>query len=95
MLQTPFRHDASASRHYAAQTFVRKVYVLQTYAGVYGEIVNTLFALFYQRVTVDFPREVFNLSVNFLQSLIDGHSADGDRAVAHYPFACLVYVLAC
>ena len=70
------------------------MYVLQSYAAVYGEIVNTLFALLYERVAEKFPSEVFSLAVHFFHGLVHWHSADRNRTVAYNPLACFVYVVA-
>ncbi len=59
-----------------------------------SEIVNTLFCLFNKGVTVDFPCQVLNTPVYFLQCLIYGDSTDRNWTVAYYPFAGFMDVVA-
>ena len=58
----------------------------QPHAGVDGEIIDALFALFDQRVLVDLPVEFYGIAVDLLQRLVDRHGADRDRRVAQDPF---------
>ena len=88
------RRIVSAAAHYAAQAVVGKVNVLQAYAGMDGEIVHSLLALLDDSVAIDLPCEVFHPSANLFQCLIDGHCAHWDGAVAQYPLAYLVDVVA-
>ena len=92
--QTPLTHDTATATHDAAETTVGQMYVVATDAGMDGEIVNALLALFDERVAIHFPGEVFYLAVHFFQSLIDGHCAHRNRTVAQNPFACLVDIIA-
>ena len=62
---------------------------------MYGEIVHALFALLNKRVAIYFPGEVFHLTVNFFERLIDWHCAYWNRTVADNPFACFVNVVSC
>ena len=71
------------------------MHVLPAYSGVYGEVVNALFALLYQRVLVHLPREVFHLTAYLFQCLVYGYGAYWHGAVAYYPFPCLVNVGTC
>ena len=59
------------------------------------EVVNTLFTLFYEGVTIDFPCQILYLSVHLLQRLIDRNGTNRNRTVAYNPFASLVDVIAC
>ena len=65
------------------------------HSGVDGEVVDALFALFDERVAIDFPSKFGNVAVDFLEGLVDGDSANGNGAVADNPFACFVDVFAC
>src|SRR5690606_41928300 len=68
--------------------------VRHAYAGVHGEVVDTLLALRDQRVAVDLPGQLLGLAVDLLQRLVDRHRADRHRRVADDPLAGLVDVLA-
>ena len=91
--QAPLAHNATATANDATQSAIGQVNVVATYAGMDGEIVNTLLALLYQCVAIYLPRKVFNLSINLFQSLIDGHSAYGYRTVTQNPLAGFVDVV--
>ena len=91
--QAPFAHDAAATAHDAAQPFLGQMHIVAAYAGMDGEVVHSLLALFNQGVAVDFPGEVFHLAVHFLQCLVDGDSAHGNGTVADNPFARFVDIL--
>ena len=91
--QTPLAHDAAATAHDTTETTIGQMDVVATDAGMDGEIVNTLLALFDERVAIHFPGEVFYLAVHFFQSLVDGDCAHGNRTVAQNPFACLVDII--
>ena len=58
-----------------------------------GEIVYSLLGLFDEGIAIDFPSEGFYTTIHFLQSLIDGNSANGYRTVADDPLASFVNVL--
>ena len=90
---TPLRDDASAAAHHSRESSLRERHVLQSYAAVYGEIVNALLTLLYECVAEYLPCQVLRLSVHLLESLIHRHCAYWHRTVAQYPFACLVDVL--
>ena len=94
MNHTPLRDDRTAATHHASESALRQWHVLQSYATVDGEVIYALLTLLYQGVAEDFPSEVFCLSVHLFESLVHWHCAYGNRTVAKYPFACLVYVLA-
>ena len=83
MRQAPLRHDRAAARDDAGDAVGGEVDVGQPHAGMDGEVVDALFALFDQRVACKAPRSVFNrIAVAFLQRLIYGNGADRDRRVA-------------
>ncbi|CAE6853589.1 hypothetical protein R69658_07281 [Paraburkholderia aspalathi] len=92
--EAPLRHDRAAARDDARHTLRCERHVLQTHARVNREVVDALFRLFDQRVAEDFPRQIFGLAVDLLQSLIDRHRADRHRRIADDPLACFVNVLA-
>ena len=59
-----------------------------------GEIVDALLALLDERVAEYLPREVFGAPAHLLEGLVHGHGAHRHGAVAQYPLARLVYVVA-
>ena len=61
-------------------------------ATVDCEIVNALFALLYQRVAIEFPRQIFGNTVHFLHGLVHGNGSDGNRTVSDDPFTRFVDV---
>ena len=94
MLLAPHGDDAASAAHHSGKAPVRKVYVLEAYAAVYREVVHALLALLYQGVAEELPAQVFGLAVHLLHSLVHGYRAHWYGAVADYPLAGLVYVLA-
>ena len=92
--QTPFGHDRAAARDDAGQTLRGHRDVAQQYAGVNGEVVDSLFGLFQQGIAEDFPGEVLGDAVDLLQCLVNRHSADGDRTVTQDPLAGFVDIAA-
>ncbi len=92
--QAPLRHDRAAARHDAGDAIGGERHVSQPHAGVDGEIIDALFALLDQRVFVAFPVELDGIAVNFLQRLVDRHSADRHRRIAQDPFARVVNIAA-
>src|SRR6185312_4290293 len=62
--------------------------------GMDGEIIDALLALLDQRVAEHLPGQVLGLAADLFQRLIDRHGADGNRRIAHDPFADGVDVLA-
>ena len=59
-----------------------------------GEVIHSLLSLFYQSVTKQFPGQLLGLALDFLQSLVDRHSANRHRTVTNDPFAGFMDVLA-
>src|SRR5947209_7115159 len=55
MRQAPLRHDRAAARNDAGDAVGGEVDVGQPHSGVNSEVVDALFALFDERVLVDFP----------------------------------------
>src|SRR4051794_5894765 len=87
MREAPLGHDRAAARHDTGDAVGGEMDVGQSHAGVDGEIIDALFALFDQRVLVHFPVQLYRIAVDLLQRLIDRHGADGDRRIAQDPFA--------
>ncbi|CEG08972.1 hypothetical protein BN961_02393 [Afipia felis] len=85
--KTPLRHDRAAARHDAGDAVGGEVDVGQAHAGVDGEVIDALFALFNERVAVKLPGQLDRIAVALLQRLIDRHGADRNRRVAQNPFA--------
>jgi len=59
-----------------------------------GEVVHALLGLLDQGVAEDLPGQLLGLAVDFFQSLVDGHGADGHGRVADDPLAGFVDMLA-
>src|SRR5690606_34763855 len=57
--QTPLGHDRAAPGHDAGGALGSQWYVVQTYAGMDGEVIHALLRLFNQGVAEDFPSQVF------------------------------------
>ena len=43
------------------------------------KVIDALLGLLNQRVTIDFPRQIFGFAVDFLQCLVNWHRADRHR----------------
>ena len=91
--QAPLAHDTTTSTDDTTETTVGQMNVMTTDTGMYREIVDTLFALFYQRVTVNLPCEVFHSTVHLLESLIDRYRTHGHRTVTYDPLTRLVDIV--
>ena len=90
----PLCHNASATRYAARETPVQCRQQMLEQSGVDGKVVNALLALLDKGVAVHFPCEFVSLAVYLLKCLIHRNSTHRYRAVADYPFASLVDVLA-
>ena len=51
------------------------------------EVINPLFGLLDEGVTVEFPGEVFDATVDLFEGLVNGDGTDGDGRVANDPLA--------
>jgi hypothetical protein len=94
MREAPLGENRTAARDDAGDALCGQRHVVQPYAGMDREIVNALFSLLDERVAVQFPRQLLGLTIDFLERLIDWHSADRHRRIAQNPLARLVNVLA-
>ncbi|MNQ77555.1 hypothetical protein D3C85_924320 [compost metagenome] len=92
--QAPLGHDAAATGDDAGEALGGHGHVAQQHAGVDGEVIHPLLGLLQQGVAEQLPGEILGDAVGLLQRLIDGHCADGHRAVAQYPLPGLVDVAA-
>ena len=90
--QAPLGQNGAAARDDAGDPLGRQGDIAQPYAGMYGEVIDTLLGLFHQGVSKDLPGEFFGFALDLLQGLVDGHGADGNRAVAKNPFPGLMNV---
>ena len=63
-------------------------------SGVNRKVVYPLFALLDERVVVDFPSQVLDFAMHFLQRLIHGNRSDRYRRIPQNGLAGLVNVLA-
>ena len=88
--EAPLGHDRAASGDDARDAIGGQRHILEAHAGVDGEVVHALLGLLDEGVAEHLPGELFGLAVDLLQCLIDGHRADGHRAVPHDPLAGLV-----
>jgi hypothetical protein len=66
--------------------------VPEQHAGVDGEVIDALFGLLDQRVTVDVPGQLLWASADLLQRLVDRDRANRHGGVAQYPLARKVNV---
>src|SRR5262249_41424846 len=86
--------DGAATAHDAGDAPCGERDVLQTHAGVDGEIVDTLLALFNERVAEDLPVQLVRIAADFFEGLIDRDRADRNRRVANDPLGDVVDVAA-
>ena len=63
--------------------------------GVDGPVINALFSLLNESLPESFPVQVLGDTVNLLESLVDGHSANRNRRVAENPLAGLMDLYRC
>ena len=87
MRQAPFGQDRAAARHDAGDALGGQRDMRQPHAGMDGEIIHPLLALFDQRVAIDFPGQVLGHAADLFQRLVDRHGADRHRRIADDPFA--------
>src|SRR5579871_2172921 len=73
MGKAPLRHDRTTARDDAGDAVGGQVDVAEPHAGVDGEVVDALFALFDQRVAIELPRQLDRVAVALLQRLVDRH----------------------
>ncbi len=93
--QTPLCMDRPAARDNAGHACGGHRHIGQTHTGVNGKVIDALLRLFDQRVTENFPGEIFGFAVHFFERLIDRHGSDRDRRIPNNPFARLMNVFAC
>ncbi len=86
-------YDGSSTTDNAGETVQSEWDVLLAKPCVDGEIVYSLLCLLDEGVAIDFSSEEFYTTIHFLQSLIEGNSANGYRTVADDPLASFVNVL--
>lgn len=94
VVETPLAHDTTATAHDTAKTAISEMHVVATDAGMDGEVVNTLLALFDEGITEYLPVQILYLAVYLLQSLVDRHGSYWYRAVAYNPFTGFVDIVA-
>lgn len=92
--QAPFCHDGTAAGNDTGHALGGGRDEAEQYAGVDGEIIDSLFALLDERVAIDIPIQFFGASADFFEGLVDWNRADWGGAIANDPFAGLVDVLA-
>ncbi|TKS64195.1 MAG: hypothetical protein EWM73_00681 [Nitrospira sp.] len=71
--------DRSAAGHDAGHACGGHRHIGEAHTSVDGKVVNSLFCLFDQCVAKQFPGQVFGLTSDLFQRLIDRHGADGYR----------------
>ena len=77
--QTPLGHDRAATRDNPGDPLGSHGHVTQQHSGMDSEVVDTLLSLFDQGVAEDLPGQILSHTVDLLQGLVDGHSADRHR----------------
>ena len=90
--QTPLGHDRATSRDDAGQTGGGQRHIAQQHPGMNGKIIHTLLGLFNQRVTIDFPAQLFGFPADLFQGLIDRHGPDRNRRITQDPLACFMNI---
>src|SRR5699024_10120526 len=90
----PLRNDTPPAADHTAQTVVGILDILQPDAAVDGEVIDALFALLYQRVAEQLPRQLLGPALYLFHGLVHGHRSHRHGTVADYPFARLVNVVA-
>ncbi len=58
-----------------------------------GEVINTLFSLFNERIAEHFPGEVFGNATGLIESLINRNRTNWYRRVTNNPLTCLMNML--
>src|SRR4051812_5817526 len=94
MGEAPLRQNRSTAADNSCATFHSERNVAQQNAGMNREVVDTLFGLFNQRVSIDFPCEFFRTPPAFFQGLVNRNGSDGYWRVPENPFPGFVDVLA-
>ena len=90
----PFCHNRPSARYDSGKSFAHQIGMSFQHAGVNGEIVHSLLALFDKCVAVNLPRQIFDFSIYFFKGLVDGDSSHGDRTVPDNPLTGFVYMVA-
>ena len=88
----PFGNDGTASGYDAGGTACRVVHEALQQRGMYGYIIHTLASLLDEGISENRPAQVLYAATAFLQTLVHGHGANGDGAVAQNPLASFVDV---
>ena len=78
MCETPFRHDTTTARDNTTGSIRCQWYVGEANTSMNGEVIDTLFGLFDECISVDFPAQFLRFTTDFLQCLIDRHCPDRD-----------------
>ncbi len=92
--ETPLGKNRAATRDNPGHAAGGHRHIAQQHASVNREVIHTLFGLLNEGIAEDFPGQVLGLAIDFFESLIDRHGADGHGAVAHDPLTRFVNVLA-
>ena len=87
MGQAPLGQDGAAAADNAGGAPRGQRDEAQQDAGMDGEIIHALLALFDQGVAKNLPGQVLGFAADFFQRLVNGHRADGDGRVAQNPLA--------
>ena len=95
MDKAPFAHDRSATANYTGEAFVGKMHVMTANTGMNSEIVDALLALLDKSIAIDFPREVFYLTIHFFKGLIDRYSTYRNGAISNNPLTSFVNIGTC
>ncbi len=92
MGQAPLGVDGPAAADDAGDSLGGQRHVAEQQPRVNGEVIHSLLGLLDQRVAEDLPGQLLGLAFDLLEGLVDGHRADGHRAVADDPLAGFVNV---
>ena len=90
----PFGEDRSAARDDTGDAFQGGGQMFLKDSGVNRKIVYPLFALLDERIVVDFPCQVLDFAMHFLQRLIHGDRSDRNRRIPQNGLAGFMNVLA-
>ena len=92
MGQAPLGQERAAARDDAGDAPGRERDIAEEHAGVHGEVIHALLALFQQRVAIKLPGQVLRFAAGFFERLVNGDRADGHGRIAEDPFARFVDV---
>src|SRR3546814_14666304 len=81
MCQAPFSHNRSAARHNPCHAIGGHGNEGKSNACMNSEVINTLFGLFNECVTENFPRQIFGFTIYLFQGMINRYGRSAERRV--------------